>query len=141
MLANGQYTVEQVFLTFTNAYPNNAVESVLELGYSSDTSLPQTYSGESLAGYIGAIPIAAGAGTITYDVSQSGIGALMQNGTATALVIGPGATPTFDAFNAPYGPGFYCSVYGPGAYDSFGNAQYPYLTIVLQKTVTVQQAS
>lgn len=141
MLGNGQYTVEQVFLTFTNAFPNNAVEPILELGYSSDTVLPQTYSGESLASYIGAIPIPADATTVTYDLSQSGIGGLMQNGTATALVIGPGATPSFDAYDSPYGPGFYCSIYGPGAYDAFGNAQFPYLTIILQKTSTVQRGS
>ena len=141
MLKNGSYTVEQVFITFTNAFANNPVEPILELGYSADTSLPQTYSGESLASYIGAIPIPAGSTTVTYDLTQSGIGQYLQTGAATALVIGPGATPTFDAYNAPYGPGFYCSIYGPGAYDGFGNAQYPYLTIVLQKTLTYQKGS
>jgi hypothetical protein len=140
LLGNGAYTVEQVFLTFTNANPSSDQQSVLEVGYSGDTTLPQLYYGTTLAGYIGAIPVPSGATTITYDLSQSDIGALIQNGTATALILGPGANPTFDAYNTPSGPDFYCALYGPGAYDAFGNAQYPYLTIVLQKTLTVQQA-
>jgi hypothetical protein len=141
MLGNGTYTVAQVFITFTNAAPNNAVETILELGYSADTALPQTYTGASLVKYMGAVPVVTGAATVTYDLTPSGLGALLASGAATALVIGPGATPTFDAYNAPYGSGFYCSIYGPGAYDGFGNAQYPYLTIVLQKTLTTQPGS
>jgi hypothetical protein len=141
LLGSGKYTVEQVFISFTNAYQNNPEQTILELGYSADIVLPQTYNGASLVSYIGAIPIASGEATLTYDLTQSGIGTLLQSGAATAFVIGPGDTPTFDAYNAPYGPGFYASIYGPGAYDPFGNAQYPYLTIVLQETMTTQQGS
>lgn len=141
MLGSGKYTVEQVFLSFTNAMPNAAGESILEVGYSADTVLPQTYSGASLVSYIGAIPLPSGAVTVTYDLTQSGIGALMQSGAATALVLGPGDTPTFDAYNAADGQNFYCSIYGPGAADGFGNSQAPYLTIVLQETMTTQQGS
>src|ERR1700691_5684863 len=141
MLGYSSYTIHEVFLNFMNAFANNPVEPILEVGYSADTVLPQTYNGVSLASYVGAIPVPVGATTVTYDLTASGIGAKLQNGTATALVIGPGDTPNFDAYNALYGPGFYCSIAGPGAYDGFGNAQCPYLTIVLQKTTTVQHGS
>jgi len=121
--------------------PTNPAETILEIGYSADTSLPQTYLGASLVSYIGAALIPSGSGTMTYDLTQSGIGTLLQNGSATAFVLGPGATPTFDAYNSASGPDYYCSIYGPGAYDTFGNAEYPYLTVVLQKTLTTQQGS
>lgn len=141
MLGTGKYTVEQVFLSFTNAAQNSAVETTLEVGYSADTVLPQTYGGVSLVSYVGAIPVPAGAGAVTYDLTQSGLGALLQSGAATALVIGPGDTPTFDAYSSAAGPEYYCSIYGPGAADGFGNSQAPYLTVVLQKTLTTQQGS
>lgn len=140
-LGNSIWTVTQVTLTFTNAFPTNTVESILEVGYSSDTVLPQTYNGTSLLDYVGAVPIPVESGTITYDLTPGGLGAQLQNGTATALIIGPGATPTFDAYNAVTGPEFYCSIYGPGAADTFGNSEAPYLTIVLEKTLTTQQGS
>lgn len=140
-LGNTLYTIENVFLTVTNAFPTNTVESILEIGYSSDTVLPQTYTGGSFIDYVGALQIPAGAGTITYDLTRSTLGTYLQNGTATALILGPASTPTFDAYNAAAGAEFYCSIFGPGAYDTFGNAEYPYLTIVLQKTNTVQQGS
>lgn len=135
------YTVTQVFLTFTNAYPTNNGESLLEVTYSADTSLPTTYNGSTIAGAVGQVPIPSGAGTIMYDISSSGIGAKLAAGTATAFIIGPGQTPTFDAYNAAAGSNFYCSVYGPGAADQFGNNQYPYLTIVCQKAGSLQQGS
>lgn len=140
-LGDNQYTIHQVFLTFTNANPAATTPSILEVGYSSDTTLPQIYFGTSLISYIAAVPIAVGDTTITYDMSQSGIGELLQSGAATALILGPGADPTFDAYNSPSGPDFFCSIYGPGAADSFGNPQFPYLTIVLQQTETVQAGS
>ena len=135
------YTIVNVFLTFTNAFPQNTVESILEVGFSADTTLPQTYNGASLVNYVGAIPIPVGAGTITYDMSQTEIVTNLQSGGATALILGPGGTPTFDAYNAQAGSEFYCSIYGPGAADQFGNPEYPYLTIVFQETMTTQQGS
>ena len=140
-LGNGIWKITQVFLTFTNAFPNNTVASLLEIGYSADTSLPQTYTGASLTDYIGVAEIPVGAETITVDLTPSTFGTYLQNGTATALVIGPGQTPTVDAYSAPSGPEFYCAIYGPGAADTFGNVEYPYLTIMLEKTLTVQQGS
>lgn len=134
-------TIVNVFLTVTNAFPTNTVESILEIGYSADVALPQTYDGSSLVSYVAAIPVTVGAGTITYDMTPSGIGANIKNGTATALVMGPGSAPSFDAFNAVTGQQFYASVYGPGAADAFGNAEYPYLTIIYEPTVTTQQGS
>lgn len=141
MLGNNAWTMTNVFITFTNAFPANTVESVLQIGYSADTALPQNYTGASILGYIGAVPIPIGAGTITYDLSATSIGANMASGAATAFVIGPGSAPTFNAYNAQTGPEFYASIYGPGAYDTFGNAQYPYLTVVLQKSLSVQLGS
>lgn len=138
---SASYTITSVLLTLTNAFPSNPVESVLEVGYSSDTTLPQTYNGASLIDYAGAIEIPVGAGTITYDLTQTSLVAQIVNGTATALILGPGANPTFDAYNAPTGPQFYCAVYGPGAYDTAGNPLFPYLTITLQKTITTQRGS
>ena len=144
--ALGTYTIENIYLTLTNANPNNAVNTILEVGYSTtDTVLPQTYNGASLVDYIGAIPIEIGSGTITYDLAPSGFATQLtgQGGgsIATALILGPGANPTFDAFNSPTGPEFYASIYGPGAYDTFGNPLYPYLTITYQKTLTIQTGS
>lgn len=141
-LGNGTiYTISQVFLTFTNAFPDNTGDSLLEFGYSSDTVLPQTYNGSSLIEYVGAALIESGAGTITYDLTQSDLPTFLANGTATAFILGPGSAPSFDAYNAPTGPQFYASIYGPGAYDTYGNPQFPYLTVVLQKTLTTQQGS
>jgi hypothetical protein len=142
-LGAGAWAIAGLFLTVTNAYPDNTVESILEIGYSSDTVLPETYTGASLTAYAGALPIPPGAGTITYDLSQSPLATsnILTNGTATALVIGPGTTPGFDAYNAPSGPAFYCAIYGPGAYDKFGNPQFPYLTVIIEKTLTGQYGS
>jgi hypothetical protein len=115
--------------------------------YTADTSLPQTYTAQGSGNNVAAIPIPAGAGTITFDITESGLGGnqaapgFLQTGAATALLIGPGNTPTFDAYNAPTGPDFYSSVYGPGAADTSGNSQGPYLTLVLVKTRTVQVGS
>lgn len=140
-IGSATYTITNVLLTVTNAFPANPVESVLEIGYSSDTTLPQTYTGASLIDYVAAIEIPPGAGTITYDLTQTTLPAELANGTATALVLGPGNNPTFDAYNAPTGPQFYASVYGPGAFDTSNNPLYPYLTVILQKTITTQQGS
>ena len=140
-IGSATYTITSVYLTFTNAFPTNTVDSILELAYSSDTTLPQTYVGNSIIDYVGAINIEAGAGTITYDLTQTSFVAELANGTATALVIGPGNNPVIDAYNAPTGPQFYASIYGPGAYDTSGNPLYPTLTVILEKTITVQQGS
>jgi concanavalin A-like lectin/glucanase superfamily protein/glycine rich protein len=138
-LGGSGWTISQVFLTFTNAYPGNPQESLLEVGYTNDTSLPQTYTAQYTGNNIAAVPIPSGAGTITFDITASGIvgnqaslGGL-QEGTITAFIIGPANTPVIDAYNAPTGPDFYCSIYGPGAADAFGNSQAPYLTLVLVK--------
>ncbi len=140
-ISTSGHTITAVLLTLTNAYPNNPVESILEVGYSNDTTLPQTYTGSSIAGHVGAVEIPPGAGTITYDLTQTGLATHLANGTATALVIGPGASPTINAYNAPTGPQFYSSIYGPGAYDTSGNPQYPYLTILYEPTSGAQQGS
>jgi hypothetical protein len=144
-IGSATYTVTNVLLTVTNAFPSNAIESVLEVGYSNDTTLPPTYTGADLTDYVAAIEIPPGAGTVTYDLTQTGLIAELVNGTATALVMGPGNGPlngpTFDSYNSQTGPQFYASIYGPGAYDTSGNPLFPYLTIVLEKTITVQQGS
>jgi Concanavalin A-like lectin/glucanases superfamily len=140
-LGNGGWTITNVYLTFTNAFQNNTVDSILEFGYSADTVLPGTYEGASLVSYIGSAVIDTGSATQTYDITASGIGTHLANGTATAFVLGPGAVPDVDAYNAPTGPQFYCSIYGPGAANTAGVSQSPYLTIVLEKTLTVQHGS
>jgi hypothetical protein len=140
-LGSGKWTIQQITLTLTNALQSSTIDTLLEFAYTADTSLPQTYTGADAVEYVGAIPIDAGDTTITYDLTQSNLGALIQAGTATALCFGPTDNPTFDAFNAATGPQFYCQVYGPGATDSFGNSLSPYLTIVYQETLTTQKGS
>lgn len=144
-LSAGQWLIQQVFLTFTNAYPTNTQESLLEVFWSGDTSLPQTYSGADSNGIVGALPIPIGSGTLTYDITEAGLAVFnqpgLQSGFCTAFILGALNDPTFDAYNAQTGPDFYASIYGPGAMDQFGNSQQPYLTLVLAKTPTFQQGS
>jgi hypothetical protein len=140
-LGNGKYTIQQITLTFTSASTNAAVDTILEFGYTPDTTLPANYQGVSAVEYIGAALIEAGAGTVTYDLTQSQLASKLQSGACTAFCFGPADTPTFDAYNAPTGAQFYCQIYGPGATDPFGNSLQPYLTIVLQETLTTQKGS
>ncbi len=128
------WAVSQVLLTFTNANPSATTDTVLEIGYSADTVLPQAYLGASEVNYIGQAVIPPGATTITYDLTPGYLNAYLQNGRAKALILGPGVYgPTFDAYNAPAGPQFNCAVYGPGAADTLGNPLFPYLTIYYQE--------
>jgi hypothetical protein len=136
-LGNGKWTVQQITLTLTNSLLSN-VDTVLEFAYTADTSLPQTYTGSDIVEYVGAVPLDSGENTVTIDLTQSNLGALIQNGSCTALCFGPANNPTFDAYNATTGAQFYCQVYGPGAVDNFGNSLQPYLTITLQETLTTQ---
>jgi hypothetical protein len=137
-LGSGQYTIQQVSVTFTNALQSNTAETILEMSYSADSSLPASYLGASVVEYIGAALIPSGSDTITYDLTQSKIGTHLANGTATAILLGPTDNPTFDAYNAVTATDFYCAIYGVGATDTGGNSLAPYLTIVLQETLTTQ---
>lgn len=105
------------------------------------TPLPANYTGADAIEYVGDALIEAGASTVTFDLTQSKLGTYIQNGTCTALCFGPNDNPTFDAYNATTGAQFYCQIYGPGATDAFGNSLAPYLTIVLQETLTTQTGS
>jgi hypothetical protein len=117
----------QCQLTFTNAYPANPIDTVLEIGYSYDTSLPSAYTASDMVQYVGYLVIPAGATTVTIDLTQSAL--ITGSPFPTALVLGPGATPTFNAFNASAGNVFYNQVYGPGATNSAGVSLAPYFTI------------
>jgi Concanavalin A-like lectin/glucanases superfamily len=140
-LKNGSYTVTRVTLTVTNANPQAIQETLLEVGWAPDTSLPATYGAGDLAGSAGVIEIPAGAATVTADLTLSQLGFYLQKGTATALVLGPGASPSFDAFNADTGADFYNVIYGPGSYDKAGNSLAPYLTVTYAQTTSVQQGA
>lgn len=140
-LKNGTYTVTRVTLTVTSANPQAAQETLLEVGWAPDKSLPATYGAADLAGSAGVVEIPAGATTVTADLTLSQLGFYLQNGTATALVLGPGATPSFDAYNASTGANFYNVIYGPGATDKAGNSLAPYLTVTYAQSTSVQQGS
>jgi hypothetical protein len=140
-LGSGKWTIQQVAITFTNAFQSSSQETILELSYSADTSLPVNYLGASVVEYIGSVLIPAGSTSVTYDLTPSGIGAVLQSGAATAILLGPTDNPTFDAYNAATATDFYCSIYGVGATDSGGNSLQPYLTITLQETLTTQVGS
>ena len=140
-LKNGSYTVTRVTLTVTNANQQAAQETLLEVGWAPDASLPATYGAADLAGSAGVVEIPAGAATVTADLTLSQLGLYLQNGTATALVLGPGATPSFGAYNASTGADFYNVIYGPGATDKAGNSLAPYLTVTYAQTTTVQQGA
>lgn len=138
LVGSGAWTVQQISITFTNANPTNPVDTILEFAYTNDTSLPQLLDGSSAIEYVGNALIPAGAGTVTYDLTNSDLASAILGGTATALMFGPSANANFDAYNASTGAQFYCEVYGVGATDVFGNSLQPFLTVVLQKTLTVQ---
>jgi hypothetical protein len=140
-LKNGSYTVTRVTLTVTNANPQAIQETLLEVGWAPDTFLPAVYGAADLGGSAGVVQIPAGAGTVTADLTLSQLGLNLQNGTATALVLGPGASPSFDAYSASTGADFYNVIYGPGAVDKAGNSLAPYLTVTYAQTLTVQQGS
>lgn len=137
-LGNNAWSIQQIFITFTNANPTNAVDTILEFAYSNDTVLPQSYTGVSATEYVGNALIPAGSNTVTYDLTNSDLAAHILAGTATALIFGPTDNPTFDAYSATTGAQFYNEIYGVGATDNSGNSLQPFLTVVLQKTLTTQ---
>lgn len=137
-LGNNAWTIQQIFLTFTNANPANATDTILEFAYSNDVVLPQSYTGVSATEYVGNALIPAGSNTVTYDLTNSDLATHILAGTATALIFGPTDNPTFDAYNATTGAQFYNEIYGVGATDQFNNPLQPFLTVVLQKTLTTQ---
>jgi hypothetical protein len=137
-LGSAAWTIQQLSITFTNAQPTYATDTVLEFSYTSDTSLPGVYTGSDFIEYVGNALVPAGSTTVTYDLSNSDLGAQIVAGTATAICFGPADNPTFDAYNASTGAQFYNQIYGVGATDAFGNSLQPYLTVVLQKTLTTQ---
>lgn len=140
-LRNGSYVVTRVTLTVSNANPLAAQAALLQVGWSGDTFLPLVYGGGDIAGSAGVVEIPAGSATVTADLTESQIGAYLQNGSATALVLGPGFTPGAAAYSAATAADFYTAVYGPGATDSAGNSLAPYLTITYAQSTTVQQGS
>jgi hypothetical protein len=140
-LSLGNYTIQQVLLTFTNALPDNTAETILEVCFSSDTVLPTNYLGVTDEPYAGAVLIPPGAETVTYDLTQGNIGQYLQTEAATAILLGPTDNPDFDAYNSVTATDFYCSIYGVGATDTAGNSLQPYLTVVLQQTLTTQSGS
>jgi hypothetical protein len=140
-LKNGSYTVTRVTLTVTNAFPQAIQATLLEVGWAPDTSLPALYGAGDVAGSAGVVEIPPGSVTVTADLTESQLGLYLQNGTATALVLGPGTSPSFDAYNASTGGDFYNVIYGPGAADAAGNSRAPYLTITYAQAASVQQGS
>lgn len=140
-LKNGSYTVTRVTLTVTSANPQAIQATLLEVGWSPGTTLPSTYGAADVGGSAGVVEIPVGATTVTADLTLSQLGLNLQNGTATALVLGPGASPSFDAFNADTGANFYNVIHGPGSYDQAGNSLAPYLTVTYAQTTSVQQGS
>jgi hypothetical protein len=135
-------TVLRVTLTVTNSYAQASQDALMQVGWSSDTFLPGTYTAADISGSAGVVEIPVGAYTVTADLTESQLGTYLANGTATALVLGPGPSPTFAAFNASTAPDFYTAVYGPGAVDSAGNPLQPYLTVTYAVgTANIQQGS
>jgi Concanavalin A-like lectin/glucanases superfamily len=140
-------TIVDCYLTFYNANPSNTVTPVLEINYSNDTYLPTNY--ELSAAYTSLTPVAP---AVLPDSTSAQVVSLMntpftaalQNGTATAIVLGPGgtsATPpnaALDAYNAPAANYFYTSIYGPGSLNSFGASTAPTLTIMYTNSAPFQ---
>jgi hypothetical protein len=132
-------TIVDCYLTVYNANPTNTIDPILEVNYSADASLPTLY--ENTAAYSSITQLAPYVLQSSTDAQQislmnTALPVALQNGTATAIVIGPGgtaATPPnaqLDAYNAPAANYFYTSIYGPGATDSFGNSLEPVLTVI-----------
>jgi hypothetical protein len=140
-LQNGAYTVLRVTLTVYNANQTAPQSALMQVGWATDTFLPITYTAGDTAGSAGVVEIPQGAYSATADLTESQLGLYLQNAGATALVLGPGSTPTFAAYNADTAADFYTAVYGPGATDSAGNSLAPFLTITYAQSTTVQQGS
>jgi hypothetical protein len=140
-LQPGSFTVLRVTLTVTSANPQAAQNALMQVGWAADTFLPITYDASDTAGSAGVVEIPAGAFTVTADLTESQLGAFLQNGGAKALVLGPGPSPTFAAYNSDTAADFYTAVYGPGAVDSAGNSLAPFLTVTYAQSTTVQQGS
>ena len=124
-------TAMQLLLTVFNANPVNTSPVILEIGYSLDTVLPSSYTGNTIIHYAGFMVIPPGAGAVTIDLTQSALfTALFSSGSIpTAIVLGPGSAPSYDAYNASSGSAFYCQVFAPGAVDSGGNSLQPFFTV------------
>jgi hypothetical protein len=135
------YTVLRVTLTVFNANPQSTSNALMQVGWSPSTFLPITYIADDVAGSAGVIEIPAGAYSVTADLTESQLGNYLQNGGATALVLGPGDAPTFAAYNATTAADFYTATYGPGAADNAGNSLAPFLTVTYAQSTTVQQGS
>jgi hypothetical protein len=144
-------TIVDCYLTVYNANPTNTITPILEINYSSDTTLPTNYSASvayEVGGMTPVVPYLLQGETTAQQISLMNTGfttALQANvNPATAIVIGPGGTLTtapnnlLDAYNAPAANYFYTSIYGPGATDSFGNSLEPVLTVIYT-TGTPQQ--
>lgn len=140
-LHSGSYSLLRVTLTVTSANPQAVQSSLLQVGWSADTFLPVTYTAADTAGSAGVVEIPAGSYTVTADLTESQLGTYLQNGGATALVLGPGSAPGFAAYNTSTAADFYSVIYGPGATDSAGSSLAPYLTITLAQTTSIQQGS
>lgn len=136
-------TVLRVTLTVTNANPQATQNALMEVGWSADTFLPGTYTGSDITGSAGVVEIPVGAYTVTQELTESQLGLYLANGGATALVLGPGASPTFESYAASTAPDFYTAIYGPGAVDAAGNSLAPFLTVTYAQggSGTVQQGS
>jgi Concanavalin A-like lectin/glucanases superfamily len=140
-LQSGNYTVLRVTLTVFNANPQASQDALMQVGWAPDTFLPITYEAGDIAGSAGVVEIPAASYSVTADLTESQLGLVLQSGTATSLVLGPGSTPTFAAYNADTAADFYTAIYGPGATDNAGNSLQPYLTITYAQSATVQQGS
>lgn len=128
------YQILSVSLTMTNAMVSQTVTNICEMSYSEDTTLPANYVADDFTGVLGDIPFRVQDTTVTYDLTWNTdfVEALqgMEGVTTGAIILGPGNTPSFDAYNATTGASYYGAVYGPGSFDSDGNSLAPYLTIV-----------
>jgi hypothetical protein len=125
--------VTQVSLTVFNANPLNPAPVILEVSYSFDTVLPGSYTGSTIQQSLGQLVIPAGAASATMDLTQTGfydslIG-LNYPDRAGAIILGPGASPTFEAYGQPTAQAFNCEVYGPGSAAPDGSSVAPFLTL------------
>lgn len=128
------YYAAQVSLTVFNANPGSPVPVILEVGFSYDSALPVAYTGNTIAYSLGTLVIPAGAQSATMDLSLTKLLAAMNGAIGYphlpgAIIIGPGAAPTYEAYGAPCSPAFNCQVYGPGALGPGGESLAPYLTV------------
>lgn len=109
-------TIDSVTMRFENLHSWYDSGMYLLMGYGNFTSLGSSYNGGGLT-QLGQFWIDEGAET-TFDLTSTGLGTALANGTATAISLGYNGQPAFDLWNYGY-------MYGAGG----SNSQNPLLTI------------